>query len=296
STTTDEMGMFWQKNTSGYLWSDAAISTHTRIMEALEVVDPKVQEQDEMRLWLLNQKRTQNWDNTIANVDALNVLLLSGSDWLSNDNQVTIKLGGETVQSEKAEAGTGYFTHYINGDDVKPSMGHVELKSEAGGNISWGALYWQFEEEIDKVLKNKTALHVEKMVMLEVREDGKPILKQISEGTKLSVGDKLVVRVTLRTDRDMDYVSLKDQRASCLEPTRQLSGYRCSEGTCYYQSPKDAAMYYFFDHLAKGTYVFEYPLWVTHAGDYSNGITSAQCLYAPEFLTNTGSVRIRVDK
>ena len=296
STTTDEMGMFWLKNESGYLWYQAPISAHTRLMEALEVVDPKVQEQDEMRLWLLNQKRTQNWDNTIANVDALNVLLLSGSDWLSNDNQVTIKLGGKAVQPEKAEAGTGYFTHYVKGDDVKPSMGHVELKSEAGGNISWGALYWQFEEEIDKVLKNKTALHVEKMVMLEAREDGKPILKTIEEGTKLSVGDKLVVRVTLRTDRDMDYVSLKDQRASCLEPTQQLSGYRCSEGTCYYQSPKDAAMYYFFDHLAKGTYVFEYPLWVTHAGDYSNGITSAQCLYAPEFLTNTGSVRIRVNK
>ncbi len=296
STTTDEMGMFWQKNTSGYLWSDAAVSTHTRIMEALEVVDPKVQEQDEMRLWLLNQKRTQNWDNTIANVDALNVLLLSGSDWLSNDNQVTIKLGGKAVQPEKAEAGTGYFTEYIKGDDVKPDMGHVELKSEAGGNISWGALYWQFEEDIDKVWKNKTALHVEKMVMLEVRENGKSVLKQINEGTKLSVGDRLVVRLTLRTDRDMDYVSLKDQRASCLEPTRQLSGYRCSEGTCYYQSPKDAAMYYFFDHLSKGTYVFEYPLWVTHAGDYCNGITSAQCLYAPEFLTNTGSVRIRVEE
>jgi hypothetical protein len=296
STTTDEMGMFWLKNESGYLWHQAPISAHTRLMEALEVVDPKVQEQDEMRLWLLNQKRTQNWDNTIANVDALSVLLLSGSDWLSNDNQVTIKLGGETVQPEKTEAGTGYFTHYINGDDVKPSMGHVELKSEAGGNISWGALYWQFEEDIDKVWKNKTALHVEKMVMLEVRENGKSVLKQINEGTKLSVGDRLVVRLTLRTDRDMDYVSLKDQRASCLEPTQQLSGYRCSEGTCYYQSPKDAAMYYFFDHLAKGTYVFEYPLWVTHAGDYSNGITSAQCLYAPEFLTNTGSVRIRVEE
>ena len=296
STTTDEMGMFWQNNVSGYFWSDAAISTHTRIMEALEVVDPKGQEQDEMRLWLLNQKRTQNWDNTIANVDALNVLLLSGSDWLSNDNKVTIKFGDMTVQPKKAEAGTGYFTEYVKGDEVKPSMGHVELKSKSGGNISWGALYWQFEEEIDKVLKNKTALHVEKMVMLEVQENGKPILKQINEGTKLSVGDKLVVRLTLRTDRDMDYVSLKDQRASCLEPTRQLSGYRCSEGTCYYQSPKDAAMYYFFDHLAKGTYVFEYPLWVTHSGDYCNGITTAQCLYAPEFLTNTGSVRIRVEE
>ena len=294
STTTDEMGMFWMKNTGGYLWSDAAISTHTRIMEALEVVDPKVNEQDELRLWLLNQKHTQDWDNPIANVDALNVLLLSGSDWISNDNHVTIKLGDKTIQPEKEEVGTGYFTKYFKGNEVKPDMGHVKLKSETGGNLSWGALYWQFEEEIDKIKKSKTDLHVGKMVMLEVQENGKPVLKQIGEGTKLSVGDKLVVRLTLRTNRDMDYVSLKDQRASCLEPVHPLSGYRCSEGTCYYQSPKDAAMYYFFDHLSKGTYVFEYPLWVTLAGDYCNGITTAQCLYAPEFQTNTESVRIQV--
>lgn len=294
STTTDEMGMYWQKNVSGYFWQDAAISTHTRIMEAFEVVDPQQKEQDELRLWLLNQKRTQNWGNTIANVDALNVLLLSGSDWLSKDNQVTIKMGDKQIEPEQAEAGTGYFSNIIEGKDVVPSYGEIELKSEEGGNISWGALYWQFEEDIDKILKNKTALHVEKMVMLEQRVDGKPVLKTIDANAKLNVGDKLVVRITLRTDRDMDYVSLKDQRASCLEPVTQLSGYRCSDGTCYYQSPKDAAMYYFFDHLEKGTFVFEYPLWVTHAGDYSNGITSAQCLYAPEFSTNTGSVRIKV--
>lgn len=294
STTTDEMGMYWQKNVSGYFWQDAAISTHTRIMEAFEVVDPQQKEQDELRLWLLNQKRTQNWGNTIANVDALNVLLLSGSDWLSKDNQVTIKMGNKQIEPEQTEAGTGYFSTIIEGKDVIPSYGDIELKSEEGGNISWGAMYWQFEEEIDKVLKNKTALHVEKMVMLEEHVNGKPVLKTIDKNTKLKVGDKLVVRITLRTDRDMDYVSLKDQRASCLEPVTQLSGYRCSDGTCYYQSPKDAAMYYFFDHLEKGTFVFEYPLWVTHAGYYSNGITSAQCLYAPEFSTNTGSVRIKV--
>ncbi len=296
STTTDEMGMFWQKNENGYLWHNAAISTHTRMMEALEVVDPQHKEQDELRLWLLNQKRTQNWGNTIANVDALNVLLLSGSDWLSNDNQVTVKMGREKIDPENPELGTGYFTHIVSGDKVSPSMGKVELQSAEGGNISWGALYWQFEEEIDKVWKNKTGLHVEKLVMLEQREDGKSVLKTIDEKSTLKVGDKLVVRLTLRSDRDMDYVSLKDQRAGCLEPTQQLSGFRWSEGTGYYQSPKDAAMYYFFDHLAKGTYVFEYPLWVTHAGDYCNGITSVQCLYAPEFSSNTGSVRVKVER
>ena len=140
STTTDEMGMYWQKNVSGYFWQDAAISTHTRIMEAFEVVDPQQKEQDELRLWLLNQKRTQNWGNTIANVDALNVLLLSGSDWLSKDNQVTIMMGDKQIEPEQTEAGTGYFSTIIEGKDVIPSYGDIELKSEEGGNISWGAM------------------------------------------------------------------------------------------------------------------------------------------------------------
>ncbi|MCR5568558.1 MAG: hypothetical protein K6G31_04710 [Paludibacteraceae bacterium] len=294
STTTDEMGMFWQKNVSGYFWQDAAISTHTRIMEALHLVDNQQAEQDELRVWLLNQKRTQNWDNVIANVDALNVLLLNGSDWISHENKITVKMAGKTVKPEKTEVGTGYFSVVVPGDGVKPEMGKLQLESAQGDNLAWGALYWQFEEDIDKVLSNKTGLHVEKTVMLNTVKNGKEVLSEVSNKTLLKVGDKLVVRLVLRTDRDLEYVSLKDQRASCLEPLQQISGYRYSEGTGYYQSAKDAAMYYFFEHLSKGTYVFEYPLFVTNKGRFSNGITTVQCLYAPEFLSNTGSVRIQV--
>ncbi len=294
STTQEDLGMYWQKNVSGYFWEDAAISTHTRIMEAFTEVDPNKAEQDELKLWLLNQKRTQNWDNLIANIDALNVLLLSGNNWISTDNNVTIQLGEKTIQPEKKEVGTGYFVEIIDGKDVKPTMGQVKLQSEEGGNISWGALYWQFEEQLNSIVKNKTALHIEKLVMLEENHNGKTVLKTIKDDTQLNVGDKITVRLTLRTSQDLDYVSLKGQRASCLEPVSQTSGYRCSEGSCYYQSPKDAAMYYFFDHLSKGTYVFEYSLWVTHAGSYSNGISTAQCMYAPEFLSNTDGVKIQV--
>ena len=295
STTSDEMGMYWVKNVSGYLWQDAAISTHTRIMEALALVDYNADEQDNLRLWLLNQKRTQNWDNLIANVDALNVLLLSGSDWVSKENDVQIVVGGQTVETKK-EAGTGYFTKVYTGDSVTPKMAEVQLTSAKGGNISWGAMYWQFEENYDKVAKSKNALHIERLIMLQQENNGKKVLKKIDSKTTLKVGDKLVVRITLRTDRDMDYVVLKDQRASCLEPTVQKSGYHCEDGICFYQSPKDAAQYYFFDHLVKGTFVFEYPLWVTHAGDFMTGLATVQCLYAPEFLSNSDAVQIHIAK
>lgn len=294
STSGEEMGMYWKNNRSSWLWEDNAIATHTRIMEALRLVDNNQSEQDELRIWLLNQKRTQNWSNLIANVDALRVLLL-GNKWLEESNTVQVNMGGKEVKPEQQEAGTGYFATYVNGADVKPEMAHISLASSKGGNLSWGALYWQFSEELDAVEANGTGLGVTKSVMLKAVEGSNKVLKAIDDKTTLKVGDQLVVRLVLRADRDLDYVSLKDQRAACLEPLSQLSGYRWSEGVGYYQCPKDAAMYYYFDHLPKGSYVFEYTLAVTHKGLFTNGITSAQCLYAPEFQSSTGSVRIKVE-
>lgn len=293
SVTTEENGMYWPKNVGSWCWEDAAIATHTRLMEALQLVDNQPSEQDELRIWLLNQKRTQNWDNVIATTDALNVLL-NGNNWLGNDNQVTIRLGSKTVEPETKEAATGYYSLTIPGKEVTPELGDVQLQSADGGNMSWGALYWQYEEKLDNVEKNKTSLHIEKAVMLESQDGNKTVLKTLNKKNTLNVGDKVVVRLVLRADRDFDYVSLKDQRASCLEPVQQMSGYRFNQGTGYYQSAKDAAMYYFFDHLKEGTYVFEYPLYVTHKGQYTNGITTVQCLYAPEFSSNTESVNINV--
>ncbi len=296
STSSDEMGMYWVKNVNGYLWQDAAISTHTRIMEALSLVDYNQEEQDNLRLWLLNQKRTQNWDNVIANVDALNVLLLSGTDWVQKENDVLITVGGDVVKEENAEVGTGYFTKVYAGESVSPKLADVQLTSSKGGNISWGAMYWQFEENYDKVQKSKNALHIERMIMLQQENNGQTFLKKIDSKTNLKVGDKLVVRITLRADREMDYVVMKDQRASCLEPIAQKSGYRCEDGVCFYISPKDAAMYYYFEHLSKGTFVFEYPLWITHAGNFASGLATVQCLYAPEFLSNSASEQVHIKK
>jgi uncharacterized protein YfaS (alpha-2-macroglobulin family) len=110
----------------------------------------------------------------------------------------------------------------------------------------------------------------------------------------LRVGDKIKVRIVLRVDRDMEYVHMKDMRASSLEPVNVLSSYKWQGGLGYYESTKDAATNFFFSSLQKGTYVFEYPLFVTHEGNFSNGITTVQCMYAPEFTAHSEGVRIEV--
>jgi uncharacterized protein YfaS (alpha-2-macroglobulin family) len=85
-------------------------------------------------------------------------------------------------------------------------------------------------------------------------------------------------------------------RASAFEPVETLSGYKYQDGLWYYQSPGDLATNFFIGYLPKGTYVFEYSLRVSQKGDFSNGITTIQCMYAPEFSSHSEGVRVKVEK
>lgn len=92
----------------------------------------------------------------------------------------------------------------------------------------------------------------------------------------------------------MEYVQMQDMRASGLEPINVLSQYKWQGGLGYYESTGDVATNFFFDYLPKGNYVFEYPVRVVHEGDFANGITSIQCMYAPEFSSHSNGVRVKV--
>ena len=126
--------------------------------------------------------------------------------------------------------------------------------------------------------------------------DRGPVLTPVEEGEPLKVGDKVTVRIELHADRDMEYVHLKDLRASALEPVDVISGYRWQGGLGYYQTMKDVSANFFIGYLRKGTYVFEYSLFVAHSGNFSNGITTIQSMYAPEFSAHSEGVRIAVEQ
>jgi uncharacterized protein YfaS (alpha-2-macroglobulin family) len=134
-----------------------------------------------------------------------------------------------------------------------------------------------------------------KKLFREVNTPTGPVIEPITENSIVNVGDKIVVRVELRSDRDMEYIHLKDMRASAFEPVNVLSGYRYQGGLGYYESTRDASTNFFIYYLPKGTYVFEYKLVATQKGDFSNGITSVQCMYAPEYSAHSEGVRVRIE-
>ena len=293
SGNKQDFGMFWANNHTSAFMTQSATTVHTFIMEAFNEVGASEKEMDAMKLWLLKQKQTQMWESVPATVNSINILLKTGTDWLSSEGKVSVQLGNKQINTEQKEAGTGFFRQVFDASSITPDMSKiVVLKDDAGP--AWGAVYWQYFEDLDKITAAKTELNVEKTLFVEQVTSTGRILVPITEKEPIKVGDKVTVRLTVRTDRDMEFVALKDMRASCFEPVDQLSGVQWKQGLMYYQSPRDASMNFFFSAMPRGTYVFEYNLFATAPGNYSNGISTIQCMYAPEFISHTSGGRVIV--
>ena len=299
SVSDDEMGVYWQKLGRGYYWYEAPIEAQAMLIEAFEEVGKDDAMVEKMKVWLLKQKQTQNWGNTKATADAVYALILRGTDLLADDKLVEIKVGNKNIDPDKyadtpAEKGTGYFKTSWSADEIVPEMGKIELNKSTKG-VAWGAVYWQYFEKLDKITPAETPLSIKKELFVVERSPRGDVIRPISKTNKVKIGDRVRVRVEIRVDRDLEYVHMKDMRAAGFEPVNVLSGYRYQDGLGYYESTQDAATNFFMDYLRKGTYVFEYDLLANQKGEFSNGITTIQCMYAPEFTSHSQGIRVRVD-
>lgn len=296
----EELGTYWIQRGAGYWWYDSPVEAQALIIEAFSEIAPSAGV-DDMKRWLLRNKQTNSWETTKATADAVYALLLRGADWLEYTPDVTIRLGDKTVSSrdQKAEAGTGYFKQRIPGGEVTNNMGNVALTvANTGTNNAarpaWGAVYWQYFEDLDKITAAKTPLAVSKQLFIERNTARGPELQAITGSNPLKVGDKVTVRLEIEVDRDMEYVHLKDMRPAAFEPANVISGYSWQGMLGYYQSTRDISTSFYFDRLPKGKYVFEYPVFVSQSGEFSGGIATIQCHYAPEFSSHTEGSRVVV--
>lgn len=295
AVVNSKQGMYWPNNTNHAFLTMSAVCNHVFLMKALmdnNTATPK--DIDLMKQWLIKQKQTQMWESTNATIDAINILLGTGSDWLADDTDTQIKVGGQTISTANEEAGTGYIKTTWEKSEITNQMGDVSI-TRPNDKPAYGALYWQYYEEIDKITSQKTdEISVNKELYKEVIDATGEKLVPITGDTPLTVGEKVIVRLTVRLTNDMEFVQLKDMRAPCFEPVNTVSGTSWQGEALYYQETRDASTNFYFDQLRKGTYVFEYPLYVNRTGEYSNGITTIQCLYAPGFISHTQGIKVTV--
>ncbi|MHA4845551.1 alpha-2-macroglobulin family protein [Flavitalea antarctica] len=384
----DEFGMYWKDVRTGYYWHQAPIETQSVLVEAFAEIGRDEKAGSDMKTWLLKQKQTQGWSTTRATADACYALLLpiegkpaTGiTNLLTNTPEVEIRLGSTVVSSsaETAESGSGYFKKTFTEEQVKPSMGNIQVtirpsnlqpgktsnkqlpasstntsgrsndavtktkdlpknstndpankikdlakgstndpasktkdlqksstndpanktKDLRAGNTelpTWGAVYWQYFENLDQVTSANGSLQINKKLFVQNNTANGPVLTPYTNSGPLKIGDKVKIRLELKCDRDMEYVHLKDMRAAGMEPVNVLSSYKWQGGLGYYESTSDAATNFYFSRINKGTYVFEYVVFVTHTGTFNNGIATFQSIYAPEFKAHSEGITVSVE-
>lgn len=291
ATRSSEMGMYWANNRSNSNLH-SAISTHVAILEAFYTIKGNIPDIKLMNQWLLRQKQTESWGSTPNTVDAIYALLLTGHRELNGKEEVRVSLGNKLVPPEKSNTILGYLKESYPAASIKPDMTTVTVTKKTDAP-SWGGLYLQYFERLSQVKAVKQSLSIDKRLFVErPANDGKEL---IAVGqTPLKTGDKVVVRLTVTTNRDMDFVHVKDLRAACFEPLTQLSGQQWNAGLSYYQESKDVVTNFFFDFLPKGVHVIEYAVWINQDGCFQDGMATLQCIYAPEFSTFSGTNRVVV--
>ena len=269
---TDEMGRYYDTPRALYSWYDYKIPTEVAAIEALQAVTPAdCQTVDEMRRWLLQEKRTQAWDTPINTVNAIYAFLHGESQLLTATSQpAVLAVDGAPIDVPAPSAGIGYVK------TARPYQGEQTLTAtKQSEGTSWGAVYAQFFQPVADI---------------DASASGITVKREIISASSLKVGDRVKVRITIETTRDLDFVQVVDRRAACMEPVSQLTGYRNGA----YTSPKDCATHYFFGQLAKGRHQIETEYYIDREGIYQTGTCTVGCAYAPEYRATAPSMTLHI--
>ena len=273
----EETGRYYDTPRAGYSWFDYKIPTQTVAIEAIQRITPDdKQTVREMQRWLLQEKRTQAWDTPVNSVNAIYAFLMDKESPLSVKNDhAQLKVDGKPLEAPKATAAIGYVKTSV------PAKSKTFTVNKTSEDTSWGAVYAQFTQATKNIADHSNGLTVVRELLT---ADGK-------EPTSLQVGDRVKMRITITADRDYDFVQVVDKRAACLEPVRQLSGYRNGA----YCTPKDNTTNYYFNMMPKGKHIIETEYNIDRTGTYETGTCTVQCAYAPEFRGTTKSQTLVIE-
>ena len=294
-------GMWWRDPHPGWWsWTYAPIATQTIMIEAFDEVAGDRDAVEALKVWLLSQKRTSQWRGSRATADAVSALLGRGDDLLESQELVTVTVGGEKISPEQVEAGTGFFEERFTRREIEPAMGQIVVAKKDKG-LAFGGVHWQYLDDISSVpAAGREELSIEKQLFIKrMTKAGPELVPAAKDGVTgveqvVELGDELVVRLVVKSDRDYEFLELRDHRPSLTEPVDVLSGWRWGDGAGWYVAVRDASTQLFFERLPRGTHVFEYSLRAAHRGAASSGFATIQSRYAPEFSAHSASIPVEV--
>lgn len=284
-----ENGMWWDNLDSS--WGGAnKILTTARTLMAINTIDSSDKSIDQIRQWMLLQRQTQDWQEGLFSLDAIDALLSCGQKWDGTYDLPRISIGNGEIPLDRISSLTGSCTVNLS---LEQASGSKLTISRSATSPAWGGVLSQYVAPMLTVKAREIPeLKIEKKYWkLVTKPDGSITA---TENVTLNVGDKVRVALIVTCDRDMDYVALTDERASCLEPLDKISGYTTIDGVWGYKEIRNSTTNFYFPYLSKGRHVFFYECAVQEAGEFSAGIATLQCLYAPLLTAHSAGCILKI--
>jgi hypothetical protein len=255
------------KRTDDYAW----------IVCAFNMISPDNKVIDKMRQWLIVQTQATD-DLGACNPDYLiSAILMTGTPWLNAETTPSVTINGAAPTIDSIEAGSGYFSMHVNsGDNITISPN--------GTTPSYGSV-----TSISKRQMTDIAAYDNDDFKIEKR-----IIADGNYTDTLRLGERVKVLLTITVNRNMEYVTIIDERPATLEPVEQLSQYIYTDGVSYYRENRDSSTRLFINYLRKGTYQISYDMTANLVGTYSSGIATLQSQYAPELTAHSSGMSITV--
>lgn len=289
SRYTPDNGMWWPS--VDYDSTIDKVGITAIALDAFNAIEPKCEDIDRIRQWLILQKNATDWGNSVNTTLAIHSIISTGTKWTTPARGVEIALDGTEISTSKFETATGYIRTDISA--LSPS-GKTLAIAKPASTPAWGAIFRQFTQTMTDVRAAACDdLSIEKQLYRQV-----PTANGITwqKADSISLGDVVKVALTIKANRDLDYVTIIDDRAACFEPVEQLPQPIFTEGIYFYRENRDAATNIFVDHLPKGTYVISYELNANNIGSYSSGIAKIQSQYAPNITAHSAGSSISISR
>lgn len=295
STESKTQGMYWKQNLDDWGWYSSKTVNHAGALEAFNKLTPNETAMiEEMKIWLITQKEVNSWGTSRGTAEVIFTILNSGKSWTGNESdKAEISWGGKSLQPQTQA--TGYLKQTLKEEKINKDLATITVKKNSPGIVQ-GGLFWQYYENLDKIKSSENYISITKELYKKVKTTNGEELIKITENFPLKVGDKVTVRMILNTDRNMEFIHLKDMRAAGFEPLDVISGYQWKNNLGYYQSTKDASMNFYIQQMPKGKYVFEYDYICNASGIFSNGIAILQNYYAPQMNAHTNGTKVTISE
>jgi len=297
-TTRDE-GTFWAPEDRSWLWYNDTIETHAFALRTLTELSPEDPRKEGLVLWLFLNKKLNHWKSTRATAEVIYSLVhyLRDEGALGAREEITVEVGNRRTEMVfEPDAYTGKKNQVVlTGRQVDPKICSTIAVEKEGKSFAFASATWHFSTDRLPEEDRGDFFQVSRTYFLRRHEGDEFVLRPLSEGERVAVGDEIEVQVSLRSRHQAEYVHLRDPRPAGCEPVSFTSGFKWDLGLGYYEEIRDSGENFFFEALPVGQYTFKYRLRASMAGTFKVAPATVQSMYAPEFNAYSAGHRLAIE-